>query len=151
MKTSKNNNGFRQHQLVIAEAASPERCLRGAGLYEVRIATEWHRAKGMIHKRKSAFTSSFLRHFALTSPRRFIRLYANLGTSYRVAVRWIINLKAVRILWISVKPVPTSLRKSLLSVWMFCAFWCKHQHKECECGSAQREPHTRKVKTRLNI
>ena len=76
MKTSKNNNGFRQHQLVIAEAASPERCLGGAGLYEVCIATHWHCAKDVIRKWDSALMPTFLRRFTTTSFRRFISFYA---------------------------------------------------------------------------
>jgi len=50
-----------------AEVASPEWCLGGAGLYEIRIATVWRRAKGVIRNWKSALMSTFLRRFTPTS------------------------------------------------------------------------------------
>jgi len=67
--------------------ASLERCLGVAGPYEVRIATDWHRAKGVIRKWKSASTLTFLRLVTSTSLCRLISLCQGLGSSCRVAVR----------------------------------------------------------------
>jgi len=87
-------------------------CTRSASQLSVIVQRAWSTSE------KAHWRRRFLRHFTLTSSRRLIRLYANLGTSCRFAVRWIINFKAVRIVWICVKPVPTPLRKSSLSVWI---------------------------------
>ena len=73
----------------------------------VHLATEWHRGKGVIRKRKNVLTSSFTSTFQLTFPRRFIGLYTDFGTSCRIVVKCIINSKTVRIVLIWVKPVST--------------------------------------------
>ena len=97
IKTPKKQQWLHQHFLVITEAASPESASQLSGIVE----------KASSANEKTYWRRRLLRHFKLTSPRRFIGLYTDFGTSCRVAVKCIINSKTVRIVLIWVKPVST--------------------------------------------
>ena len=132
-----------------AEAASPEWCLRGAGLYEVCIATHWHCAKDVIRKWDSALMPTFLRRFTTTSFRRFISFYARpqleLPSSCKVN-----NQSQSFTHCLDLSQASPHVSQCVNRRCQNSLSRCRFVHTSAKgrvCGSATSEPHTSTVET----